>query len=170
MTKFLKNTGLVIAGVVVGLLFSAVVSSLEPSTLGGVYNQVNNTFREGIKVGTSDQFSVTSAGALTLGTSGTTHTQVIATTCNLIGTNGSQNATTSAAYDCAVTGVTPGDLVFGSLNSATGATNNGRWAIASTKASTTAGYVTFVVVNNTGAAAVPSTSSVGSSTQVLIIR
>ena len=54
MTKL--SIGVGIAGVVVGLLLSAVLSG--GANLGGVYNQVNNTFREGIKIGSSDQFAI----------------------------------------------------------------------------------------------------------------
>lgn len=61
MTNFLQGLGFVIAGIVVGLSFSAFNSGF----FGGVYNQVNNTFREGIKVGTSDQYSIDSSGVLT---------------------------------------------------------------------------------------------------------
>lgn len=60
MTK--TNIGIAIAGVIVGLLI-ALVLPLN-SSLGGVYNQVNNTFREGIKVGTSDQFQISKVGAI----------------------------------------------------------------------------------------------------------
>jgi len=58
MTNTIKNIGLVIAGVVVGLLISAGSNSL----FGGVYNQVNSYFRQGIEVGTSSQFDVDSSG------------------------------------------------------------------------------------------------------------
>jgi len=98
-------------------------------------------------------------------------TNIIATTCNLIGTNQSQTASTSKAYDCAVTGAKSGDLVFAKLASSTPAVVGvPGWTIGATLASTTAGYITVQLVNQTGAAAIPAVTSVGSSTQVLIIR
>ena len=63
MTKL--SIGVGIAGVVVGLLLSAVLSG--GANLGGVYNQVNNTFREGIKIGSSDQFAIDADGDVTTG-------------------------------------------------------------------------------------------------------
>lgn len=48
MTNILKGTGLVIAGVVVGLLASVV---MHGQTFGGVYSQVSNYFQQGINVG-----------------------------------------------------------------------------------------------------------------------
>lgn len=65
MTTFQKSVGLVIAGIVVGLLFSAVVSKLSPTKLGGVYHQTVEEFYAGLKAGTSNQFVVSEAGAIT---------------------------------------------------------------------------------------------------------
>lgn len=55
----LKLIGAGIAGVVVTLLFSA-----SGVSFGGVYNQVNKYFLDGITVGTTGQFTVSNAGAL----------------------------------------------------------------------------------------------------------
>lgn len=49
-----------IAGAVIGLVASVMFSG--GMNLSGVYNQVNNTFREGIKAGASDQFYVETDG------------------------------------------------------------------------------------------------------------
>ncbi len=61
----LKAIGLIVAGVIVGLLFSVVKSD----NLGGVYNQVSNRFLSGLYAGSSSQFRVDSSGNVT--TSGT---------------------------------------------------------------------------------------------------
>lgn len=61
----LKALGLIVAGVIVGLLFSVVKSD----NLGGVYNQVSNRFLSGLYAGSSSQFRVDSSGNVT--TSGT---------------------------------------------------------------------------------------------------
>lgn len=58
----LKSIGLVVAGVIVGLLFSVVKGD---NNLGGVYNQVSNHFISGLYGGSADQFRVDSTGAVT---------------------------------------------------------------------------------------------------------
>jgi len=103
---------------------------------------------------------------LQIGSSGTAFTQVVGSTCNLIGTDTSQTASTTKAYDCAVTGVTSSDKVLAMLASSTPVGGSVGWSISAAKASTTAGYVTVLLYNN-GVAAIPSVTSVGSSTVVM---
>lgn len=62
MKNFAKYAGLFIAGVIVGLLFFAV--STGGGKLGGVYNQVAQYFYGGLYAGNSNQFSVSSLGAV----------------------------------------------------------------------------------------------------------
>lgn len=85
MTKYLKNIGLVIAGVIVGLFLSATVFSAK---LGGVYNTVAQYFPQGLQAGTSNQLVVSSTGALT--TSG-----AIISTGDTTISGGTLNVTTS---------------------------------------------------------------------------
>ena len=101
---------------------------------------------------------------------GSAVTQLLKGTCNLLGMNSSQAATSSAVYDCAVTGVVSGDVVFAQLSTTTQATLVTNWAIMSAKASSTSGFITVRVLNLSGAAVVPSISAVGSSTGYLILR
>jgi hypothetical protein len=54
----LKSIGLVVAGVIVGLLFSVA----KEDKLGGVYNQVSNHFISGLYGGSADQFRVDGSG------------------------------------------------------------------------------------------------------------
>lgn len=119
MTKFAKIAGLVFAGVIVGLLLSAASSN----RLGGVYNQVTNYFREGIKVGTGSQFEVTSAGAitssgavgltstLTLG-SGTAHDKILSGTVTCLSETITVIMGGTATTTCSVPGVAAGDTVI----------------------------------------------------------
>lgn len=101
-----------------------------------------------------------------IGTNGATMTELKATTCNLIGTNGSHTASTTVAYDCAVTGVASGDVVLAQLASSTPVGGGAfGWDIRGAIASTTAGYVTVLLYNG-GPSVVPSATSVGSSTQI----
>lgn len=58
MTNTIKIIAIGVAGVIVGLLISATSNN----GLGGVYNQVNQEFYQGLKVGTSNQFVVESDG------------------------------------------------------------------------------------------------------------
>lgn len=99
------------------------------------------------------------------GANGAIFSEFKAATCDLIGTNASQLASTSVAYDCAVTGVASGDVIMAQLASSTPAVGQG-WSIKASRASTTAGYVTVLLSNETGANKVPSATSVGSSTQI----
>lgn len=95
--------------------------------------------------------------------------KVIATQCNIIGANVSQAASSSAAYDCAVTGVTSTDFVIAQLASSTVVSGGNYFSVTSAKASTTAGFATLVLWNN-GTASSPAARGVGSSTPILIIR
>lgn len=68
MTKFHKIVGIVIAGIVVGLLFTAVSKQeivSESPKVKGVYEQVINEFSEGLKAGKTNQFVIDNTGTLT---------------------------------------------------------------------------------------------------------
>jgi hypothetical protein len=143
--------------------------------LGGTVHNFPELFTGGLKIGTSNQTVFSSTGALTVGTSGTSLTQVLKGTC-VLGTLGaasidaSHAATTTKSYDCPVTGVTPGDLVIASLATSTNMGAQGGWVVEGAKASSTAGYIDVVIANFTGGAAVPSATGVGSSTSYIIMR
>lgn len=109
-----------------------------------------------------------SGDGLKVGSNGSTLAEMKVVSCDLIGSNGSHAASTTKPYDCAITGITSSDVAFAQLATST-AIGSGSlgWAIVASKASTTAGYVTVLLANFTGAAAVPSATSVGSSTSVV---
>ena len=115
----------------------------------------------------------TLTGGVTVG-AGTAITEILKGSCTSFNGNGANSidgshaASTTRAYDCAVTGVEDGDLVFAQLATST-ANGSITWLVAGAKASTTDGYIT-VMITNYGAAAVPSATGVGSSTSYLIIR
>ncbi len=121
---------------------------------------------------------ITSSGTLKVGSSGTTLTQIIKGTCtsfNGAGLNsidGSQPATSTRPYDCAVTGVVAGDVVIAQFATSTASQANGNipWQITGAKASTTAGFITVLIFNPLGTAVVPSSIGIGSSTAYIIIR
>lgn len=108
---------------------------------------------------------INTTGGFTVGSTGATFSNIVGTSCNLVGMDASQSASTTVAYDCAVTGVTSSSIVLAQLASSTPVGAKSYWSIIGSKASTTAGFVTVLVYNN-GASAIPSVSSVGSSTAI----
>lgn len=133
-------------------LFSPVGKSVS---FGGItnYDEVDAT---AIKIG---------------GANGSRIGPIIDGTCALLANAAtSVAATTTAVADCAVTGVVPGDNVVAQFSTSTvsspvwGATS-ANWTIVAAKASTTAGYITVVVRNETGGTASLSASGIASSTQ-----
>lgn len=124
-------------------------------TAGGVtnYDEVDTT---ALKVG---------------GSSGSRVGPIITGTCALIlpGTN-TATASTSISMDCAVTGVVSGDTVFASFATSSAITNTAAlgWSVAGASASSTSGFITLRINNNTGANNVP--SPVGSTTQYIVLH
>lgn len=148
----LKNVW--IAMIVVAIIaVIGIFSSLGKSaTFGGVtnYDEVDAT---AIKIG---------------GTNGSRVGPIISTTCTLLA-NTSITASTTANVDCVVAGVNPGDIVTGNLQAST--TNASNYDIRGISASSTAGFITFSLYNQTGANAVPAaTNGFGSSTEVMVMH
>lgn len=110
--------------------------------------------------------AVTNSSSVTIGTGNTAFTGLVGGTCNLTGMNASQGASTTKAYSCTgITGLTSSFKVIASLASSTPSTTDTVWSIVSAKASTTAGAADIVIYHG-GVAAVPSVTSVGSSTVI----
>lgn len=121
--------------------------------------------------------SIKTSADLTVGdSSATTVSELIKGTCALLGMDVSQTATTTSSYDCAVTGVVSGDTVVAQFASSSPTQNlpvalGAGWFITSSKASSTAGFITVRVVNLAGSALVPSANtSIGSSTAYIVLR
>jgi len=166
-----------VASLLVALLLGIVIGGVfsSQSKLGGLIHVSLERFVQGIEVGTTGQFAVSNAGVVTsggvqVGTAGTALTALVATTCDLIGTDVSQAASSTAAYDCAVTGAVTGDVVLAQLRRSSAFGTNIGWTIHATKASTTADYITVILGNWSGVDAKPSVTAVGSSTQVFLAR
>lgn len=131
--------------------------------------------------GASTLAAVTTSGTLTVGSDGTALTEIIKGSCtsftaNTLATGDglTHAASTTKAYDCAVTNVESGDTVFAQFatstpNSAGALFTQAVWSIVGAQASTTNGYITLMIWNN-GPDAIPSALGVGSSTNYLIIR
>lgn len=114
-----------------------------------------------------------SGDGLVVGTSGTntSFSGLIGTSCNLLGMNVSHAASTTKAYDCAVTGLTSSYNVVAQLATSTlyATTTQGAsqsWYVSQAKASTTAGFATVMVTYFGGASIVPSSLGIGSSTAI----
>lgn len=177
-----KNILFVGIFLLVGLVVGYLAGGTPQDKFGGTVHNFPEQFYNGLKAGTSNQWSISSTGAVTTsggvnntgtftqGSSGTAITQIIATTCTILA-NSSIAATSTGSADCAVTGVQAGDKVVDvTLATTTPVTNLGI-QIVGANASSTAGWVTFKLLNLTGAAVTPgSQANFGSSTQVLIIR
>ena len=159
---------------VVSLVSAATTISTNILTAGNIETTAGTL----TVAGASSLAAVTTSGTLTVGSSGSALTTIIKGACtswNGTGLNsmdGSQAASTTEAYDCAVTGAVSGDVVIAQLSTSTPITStagSAYWNIIGAKASTTAGYITVLLYNN-GPTAVPSALGVGSSTSYIIIR
>lgn len=171
--SYLKILAIVVVAVA---MFVIGRSTAETTLFGGNYTG----FPNGITVGGGDYAEVPAlaiTGKSQLGTSGTFLSQLTfgSTTACVLGSLGptaitaSHPATTTKVYDCAVSGVLAGDVVFGSISTSTVSGAAG-WSVVSAKASSTSGYIELGIYNGTGAAGVPANQGVGSSTNVLILR
>lgn len=91
-------------------------------------------------------------------------------TCSLIASSFTVAASTTVPMDCAVTGALSTDFVMAQFGTTTvpGATTGG-WRIVGVSASSTSGYNTLQVRNDTGASAVIP-AQIASSTKVLNLR
>lgn len=175
---------LVVAGVVVYLnrstpaLTKAVgtgnpIENYVPAVLynGGLYSALPAKFNDTLVVAGA----VSHTSTFTQGSSGTALTQLISGTGAFIGANLAQAATTSQAYDIAVSGVQVNDKVFVSLSTTTTSTNLG-WRVLGASASSTSGYITVTLQNLTGgtqsiaAGGNAGGNSWGSSTQYWVVR
>jgi hypothetical protein len=120
----------------------------------GIYQALLHHFGNGIMVGPNEDGN----------------TLFMADNCTLITGSASHPASSTRPYDCAVTGVKSTDLVMGQISTSTPiGTGQTRWEIFGAKASSTDGYVTFLLYNN-GPATNPSQTSVGSSTNYMVFR
>lgn len=156
---------------IIGLLITVVIA------IGGYYfpqvqkalGVVGTRFPNGLAVGSTA--SVTQ-NKMTIGNSGTAIGNFLFGTCNLLGADMTQAASSTKSYDCAVTGATSASIVFAQLSTTTGefALGNQLWDIVSAKGSTTADFITVRLFNGTNASTIPSAANVGSSTNYLIIR
>lgn len=150
----------------IGKLWVALIAVAILAIGGYIYPQI-----AGQKAGGVTNYDELDATAVKVGgANGSRIGPIIAGQAALIGSNASQAASSTVAYDIAVTGVVAGDTVYVQLASSTPQTaNQTYWTIIGSKASTTAGFITTLLWNN-GPAASPSVSGVGSTTNYIVMH
>lgn len=158
-----KDLGLQVAIVAVAIIaLGAYFFPQQAASLGAAGTRYPN----GLAVGTTSP----AQGKMLIGTNGTNIGNVNFQTCSLILTSYTITASSTVTADCAVTGAQTGDVVFAQFATTTPGSGTGAgWLITGASASTTAGFDTLSIVNNTGAnLLIP--ASVASTTKVLNIR
>lgn len=147
----------------------AAIVSGETGTCGSLVLSVSPTFTGVTTVSSASSTNLDVSTYLKVGSSGTTIAELRATTCNLSGMNTSQAASSSKAYPCAITGAASGAAVMAMLATSTPVGGQSYWSVIGAKASSTASFIDVMVWNN-GPAAVPSVTSVGSSTNIWYVK
>lgn len=166
----LKNTLLVVGGVVIGLVLAIIVSALVGRTPAQIAGSIANcsggyTCYTNLDVLTN----LVVDGTSQIGASGTALSNVVAAACSMTA-NVSIAATTSGyAFCTGVTGLTASDGVEAVLATSTSGfvLSSDNWWIISAKASTTPGAIDFLLYNGTGKAAVPSAVGRAASTTII---
>ena len=150
-------------GVVVILSLLGAIGFLRTLGSSTPYGAVNPSTQQGEVYNNA----IIDAGGVQIGANGSLINNGLIGTCPLIASSFTVAASSSVAMDCAVAGVVKGDFVLAMF--ATSSSNGAGWIISQASASTTAGYLTFRIVNNTGASAVIP-ASVASTTQFVDLR
>jgi hypothetical protein len=163
--------GLVALGAVVVLALGGYALFHGSQSFGGAaYEALPKWFGNGLYAGSSQQLSINSNGAVTVGSSGTAVSGVNWKSCPLIASSFTVAASTTVPMDCAVAGAVSTDFVMAQFGTTTvPAATTGGWRIVGVSASSTSGYDTIQVRNDTGASAIIP-AQIASSTEVLNIR
>lgn len=143
----------------------AALGSLETGTCGSLVLSVSPTLTGTATLASASTTNLSADTLFKVGANGSDIHELKATTCNLLGMDASHNATSTKPYQCNVTGVASDDVVLAQLSTTTANTLYGGWVITSAVA-TTSSAVQITILNLTGAAAVPSATAVGSSTNI----
>lgn len=161
-TTMQNKNGLILGGLALIMAVLALLTALseKPSSVNEVLAGMSNL--DGLTITPAE-----TGDGLKIGSSGSTVTKLISGTCSIIAQSYTMAASTSLPVDCAVTGAVSGDAVFARF--ATSSPTGEGWLVAQSSASTTSGFITMRIVNNTGASAVIP-ASIASTTQYLIIR
>lgn len=141
----LKSIGLAAGAVLAilgGLAFLGIhLGGLSSAQLGSTGNAAETYYNSQWLVGGNQ-----------IGPTGTLNANSQFGTCNIIGGAAGISATTTKNFDCAVTGIQKGDFVLGDLGMNAPLTPGAGFVVTEAQASSTAGYITFSILNLTGAA------------------
>jgi len=167
-----KNAGAValIAMVIAigGYFYPQISGSIKVGTVSGETNY-SSVGAAGLKLGPNCGDSFSSSGCQKIAQEKFFGPVTAAASCQLITVGATVAASSTAAFDCPVTGVLSGDAVFAEQSTTTPSGTAQTWQVLGASASTTAGFVTLTVYNPTSVAAtVP--LYIASSTQLLILR
>lgn len=150
-SKLTVGVALVAVIIAIGALYVAFHNSVSFGAGTGPQHYQEESFLQGLQIGSRG----TDLKALQKGT------------CSMIAASFTIAATSSVPVDCAVAGAVSGDTVFAGL--ATSTAVYGGWEVINASASSTPGFITLRLVNNTGASAVIP-ASIASSTPYLLLR
>lgn len=137
----MNNTKIAIGLSVVAIVIAIIAYGHTGSSLGNKTASFWDSV-QGYRVNGTEVF--TSGGFLAGATTGT---------CSLIGSVASIPASTTVAFDCAVTGIVSGDITFSQFATTTASSGGPGWLITQSSASTTSGFLTLNVTNLTGTTA-----------------
>lgn len=172
--NFIKNHSWVLATVALIIaIFALCLNQRVPvavQTFGAITGETNfNTVAvNGLKVGPTCNDSFGSSAC-------DNQAAQLGGTCSIIGADVTQIGTSTAQYDCAVTGVLSGDAVIGQFASTTVQISSTfgtalDWAITGAKASSTSGFITFTIANRANKTNVLSATNIGSTTNYWVTR
>lgn len=169
MNDFLKGAAAVLVALTVGVALGAWLVRDNQQTLGASGTRFPNGLSTNSTSPSAGQLLTTTLKVGSTGTSVAQLNYLVGGT--LIGAAGSQTASTTVAYDVAVTGVTStaGCVAQIATSTPTGASVGSTWNISGCKASTTAAFVTVMVSNYTGGNAIPATA-IGSNISIWTFR
>jgi hypothetical protein len=147
---------------------------------GSVAVTQNVTVTGATNTATASSTGLVKVDSLTVGT-GSTASHLLLGSCSLIvpsGAGATVTASSTAAFDCAVSGVTSTDNVIAQIATSTAASGTiggtgskaGLFSVVGAKASTTSGFITVVLLNMSGANTQPSLYGFGSTTAYWIFR
>lgn len=123
-----------------------------------------------LQVTDSSRLASTTATSFKIGQVGTQHSVILSGTCNILA-DSSITATTTGFADCAATGVVAADKVFFTLATTSPSGFIYGFHVMGANASSTSGFITFSIKNNTGADRIPAATALfGSSTQYWVVR
>lgn len=150
-----NNISIVLAGVAIVIAlfaFARPMPTTAPADSGISFGRTGTEFPHGVSIGPA--------------TATTNLAHLITNNCSLIAPSFTVTASTTVAMDCAVTGAVSTDLVFAQF--ATSTAGNAGWLITGASASSTAGYITMSVINDTGANGIIP-AAIASSTKYMVV-